>query len=243
LSSRDRFVTIALAPWAGPRIEVAPFRLSGTVYATLLNHRRSLAALGDAVAAAPYRGAPKSVVLAVKPHASLVAPGGAVVVDDDADEREVGAALGVVIGTTACAVAEADALGHVAGFLVVADCTAPHASHFRPQIRAMARDASCVLGAAVVARDLVADPDALAIRVFVDARLVQSASTAEHVRSAARLIAEVSDFMTLAPGDILLTGSAPDGARARAGATIAIEIDGVGRLETRVVANASRRAA
>lgn len=221
---------------AGPRIEVAPFRLSGSVYAVLLNHRRSLEALGDAVAAAPYRGAPKGVVLAVKPRQALVAPGGAVQIDHDSEELEIGAALGLVIGTTACAVAEADALGHVAGYLVVCDATLPRASHFRPQIRAMARDASCVLGAAVVPRDAAANPDAMALRVFVDGVLAQSSSTSAQIRSAVRLIADVSDFMTLMPGDILLTGSAPEGPRVRAGARIAIEIDGVGRLETRVEA-------
>ena len=228
------------ALWAGPRIEVAPFRLSGTVYATLLNHRRSLEALGDAVEAAPYKGAPRSAVLAVKPRQTLVAPGGDVEIDAGAEALEVSAALGVVIGTTACAVAEADAIGHIAGFLVACDCPLPRAGHFRPQIRAMARDASCVFGADVTPRARVGDPDALAIRIFVDGALVQSSSTAEHVRSAARLIADISDFMTLMPGDVLLTGSAPDGPRARAGAPIAIEIDGVGRLETRVVAGAAR---
>lgn len=221
-------------------MDVAPFRLSGTVYATLLNHRRSLAALGEAVAAAPYKGAPKSVVLAVKPGHSLVAPGGAMQVDDSGEALEIGATLGLVIGRTACAVAPADALGHVAGFIVVCDGTLPRESHYRPQIRAMARDASCVIGAEVVASVAVGDPDALAIRVFVDGALVQSTSTAENVRSAARLIAEVSDFMTLRPGDVLLTGSAPDGPRVGAGARIAIEIDGVGRLETRVVRSDAR---
>jgi 5-oxopent-3-ene-1,2,5-tricarboxylate decarboxylase/2-hydroxyhepta-2,4-diene-1,7-dioate isomerase len=225
---------------AGPRFEVAPFRLSGTVYATLLNHRRSLESLGDAVAAAPYKGAPKSVVLAVKPRHALVAPGGDVEVDDAGEAVEVGAALGVVMGATACAVAEADALGHVAGFIVVCDCTLPRAGHFRPQIRAMARDASCVLGSVVAPHDQVGAPDSLAMRVFVDGALAQSSRTSEHVRSTARLIADVSDFMTLMPGDILLTGSAPDGPRARAGAQIAVEIDGVGRLETRVVTGAAR---
>ena len=228
------------ALWAGPRIEVAPFRLSGTVYATLLNHRRSLDALGEAVAAAPYKVAPKGVVLAVKPRQALVAPGGDVQVDDGAAALEVGAALGIMIGSTACAVAEADALGHVAGFLVVCDCTVPRAGHFRPQIRAMARDASCVLGPAVAPRGDVGDPSALAIRVFVDGALAQTSSTADQVRAAARLIADVSDFMTLMPGDVLLTGSAPEGPRVRPGACIAIEIDRVSRLETRVVADAAR---
>jgi 5-oxopent-3-ene-1,2,5-tricarboxylate decarboxylase/2-hydroxyhepta-2,4-diene-1,7-dioate isomerase len=215
---------------AGPRFEVVPFRLSGTVYATLLNHRRSLESLGDAVGAAPYKGAPKSVVLAVKPRHALVAPGGDVEVDDAGEAVEVGAALGVVMGMTACAVAEADALGHVAGFIVVCDCTLPRPGHFRPQIRAMARDASCVLGSVVAPHDQVGAPDSLAMRVFVDGALAQSSRTSEHVRSTARLIA----------GDVLMTGSAPDGPRARAGAQIAVEIDGVGRLETRVVTGAAR---
>ena len=228
------------ALWAGPCIEVAPYRLSGAVYAALLNHRRSLEALGDAVAAAPYKGPPKSVVLAVKPRQSLVAPGGDVQIDAGGEPLEVGAALGVVIGSTACAVAEADALGHIAGFLVVCDCTLPRAGHFRPQIRAMARDASCVLGSAVVPRSALADPDAVAIRVFVDGVLVQSSNTSEHVRSTARLIADVSEFMTLVPGDVLLTGSAPDGPPVGVGACIAIEIDGVGRLETHAVAGDER---
>ena len=46
--------------------------------------------------------------------------------------------------------------------------------------------------------------------------------------------------MTLAPGDVLLAGSAPDAPRVRAGARVAIEIDGLGRLETRVAAGAAR---
>jgi 5-oxopent-3-ene-1,2,5-tricarboxylate decarboxylase/2-hydroxyhepta-2,4-diene-1,7-dioate isomerase len=222
------------APRFAPRFDVPPFRLSGTVIAALLNHRRSLDAIGDAVAAAPYRGAPKAVVLAIKPRSALVAAGDALLLDDAAGELAVEGALGVVVGRTACAVGEADALSHVAGYLVVADASVPHASHFRPQIRAMARDGSCVLGAAVVARDGVANPDALAIRSYVDDVLVATTSTAEHVRSLARLIAEISDFMTLSPGDLLLTGGGPDAPRLRAGARVAIEIEGVGRLETRV---------
>ncbi|MGZ5772670.1 MAG: fumarylacetoacetate hydrolase family protein, partial [Caldimonas sp.] len=120
------------APRSAPCFDVAPFRLSGSVYAALLNHRRSLDALGESVTEPPYRGAPKAVVLAVKPRGALVFSGDPLLVDDDG-ELELGAALGVVIGSTACAVAEADALAHVAGYLVIIDATVPHASHFRPQ--------------------------------------------------------------------------------------------------------------
>jgi 5-oxopent-3-ene-1,2,5-tricarboxylate decarboxylase/2-hydroxyhepta-2,4-diene-1,7-dioate isomerase len=221
-------------------MEVAPFGLSGVVYSTLLNHRRSLAALGDAVSAPPYLAAPKSVVLAVKPRGALLPLGGNLLVDDESQELEVGATLGLVIGTTACAVTAADALGHVAGLLVACDGTLPRTSHYRPQIRAIARDASCVFGAEVVARERAGDPDSLSMRVFVDGALVRTTSAADNVRSAARLIADISDFMTLRPGDVVLTGSAPDGPRVRAGATIAVEIDGVGRLETRVAVAEAR---
>ena len=224
---------MSLAPFA-VRCDVPPYRLSGTVVAALLNHRDSLAALGDAVLAPPYRGAPKAVVLAIKPRHALVAAGDALLVDDAAAELAVGASLGIVIARTACAVRAANALSHVAGYLVACDATVPHASHYRPQIRAMARDASFVLGADVVARERAGDPDSLSIRVFVDGELVRSTSTSDQVRSAARLIADISDFMTLRPGDVVLTGSAPDGARVRAGAAISIEIESVGRLETRV---------
>lgn len=219
-----------------PRFDVAPFRLSGVVYGALLNHRRSLDALGDAVAAPPYKGAPKGVVLYLKPRNTLVAPGGVVLVDDAVAELEVGAALGLVIGRTACAVADAEALEHIAGYLIVADFNVPHQSFFRPQTRSKARDASCVLGGVVVARTSTLDPDALTLRVFVDGVLVQTTRTADHIRSAARLVADVSDFMTLAPGDILLTGLAPGAPRVGAGAQVAVEIAGLGRLETRVAA-------
>ncbi len=216
------------------RCDVPPHRLSGTVVAALLNHRDSLAALGDAVREPPYRGAPKAVVLAIKPRHALVAAGGALLVDDDTSELEVGGSLGIVVARTACAVREADALAHVAGYLVVCDATVPRASHYRPQIRATARDASCALGAAVAPRDAVGDAGALALRTFVDGELVATTTTAELVRGVARLVAEISEFMTLAPGDIVLAGGAPDAPRVRAGARVAVEIDRVGRLETRV---------
>lgn len=223
---------IALA--RGPRLDVAPFRLSGTVYGSLLNSRAALAALGAAVQQPPYQAAPKGVVLYLKPRNTIVDAGAPVLVDDEAPELEAAAQLGIVIGRTACAVREAEALAHAAGYLVVVDFSVPHASHFRPQVRFKARDASCALGPAVAPAARVADPDALGIRVLVDGRLVQQASTGDRVRTAARLIADVTDFMTLSPGDVLMTGALPDAPRVRAGARVAVEIDGLERLEVHV---------
>jgi 5-oxopent-3-ene-1,2,5-tricarboxylate decarboxylase/2-hydroxyhepta-2,4-diene-1,7-dioate isomerase len=216
--------------------DIAPYRLSGTVYGVLMNHRAALAALGDAVDKPPYKAAPRSVVLYLKPRNTLVAAGQAVRVDPNAGGAEVGAALGIVIGRTACAVARERALEHVAGYVIGADFSVPHASYFRPAIRFRARDASCVIGPRIVAASQVGDPDALAVRVFIDGRRVHDASTAGTIRGVAQLVAEVSDFMTLVPGDVLLAGIAPGAPAVGPNASVAIEIDGLGRLETRTEA-------
>lgn len=210
--------------------DVPPFRLSGAVYGTLLNHRSALAALGDAVNRPPYDAPPDAPVLYIKPRNTLAAPGCAVRIPAGIPELEVGACLGLVIGRTACRVSEPRALDYVAGYLIVADVSIPHASYHRPAIRFKARDGFCPLGPAVTARAAVANPDALAIRTYLDGALVHSANTADSIRPAARLLADVTDFMTLAPGDVLALGAAGQAPRVRSGQTARIEIDGLGSL-------------
>jgi len=216
----------------------APYRLSGTVYGVLLNHAPALAALGAQVNEPPYKAPPKAPVLYLKPRNTLAGPGSACEVPLDALALQVGANLGLVIGRTACRVTERDALWVVAGYVIVDDLSVPHDSFYRPSVRHKTRDGSCVIGPAVVPRDRVSSPDALGVRVFVDGRLAQSTATAERVRPAARLLADVTDFMTLAPGDILLLGASAGAPTARAGQSLAIEIDGLGRLEHALVAGA-----
>jgi 5-oxopent-3-ene-1,2,5-tricarboxylate decarboxylase/2-hydroxyhepta-2,4-diene-1,7-dioate isomerase len=211
-------------------MEVAPYRLSGRVYGTLLNHRSALQLVGAAAAAPPYKAAPQAPVLFIKPRNTLTT--GPVAIPPDVTELEVGACLGVVIGRTACAVSEAKALDFVAGYLIVNDVSVPHDVYYRPSIRFKARDGFCPMGPAVVPSAAVSNPNNLRINVFVDGELRQSASTADLVRPVARLLADVTDFMTLSPGDVLAVGAAAPAPRVRAGQTVAIEIDSVGRLET-----------
>jgi 5-oxopent-3-ene-1,2,5-tricarboxylate decarboxylase/2-hydroxyhepta-2,4-diene-1,7-dioate isomerase len=218
------------------RLDVPPYRLSGVVYGTLMNDAAALAALGDAVHRAPYKAPPKAPVLYVKPRNTLAASGAAVAVPQESGEFEIGAALGLVVGRTACRVAEARALEHLAGYVIVADLSLPHDSFYRPSIRFKARDGSCVVGPQVVPRSAVADPDALAIEVAVDGRVVQQASTAGMQRSAARLLADVTEFMTLRPGDILMLGVPVSAPRARAGQRFAVRIAGLGCLDGELVA-------
>jgi len=210
--------------------EVAPFRLSGTVYGTLLNHKSALAALGDKAGAPPYNAPPRAPVLYVKPRNTLAICGDTVEVPASAGELEAAACLGIVVGRTACQVPEARGLEHIAGFLLVNDVSIPHPNYYRPSVRYKARDGYCPLGPRVTERALIADPDALTIRTYVDGALVQTFSTADLIRSVARLLADVTEFMTLAPGDVLAAGAAAPAPRVRAGQTVVIEADGLGTL-------------
>ena len=216
--------------------DVPPYRLSGGVYAALLNHRAALDALGAAAQRPPYQAPPKAPVLYVKPRNTLAGDGVAVAVPAEAGELEVGATLGIVVGRTACRVAAADAPAHVAGYVVAADLCIPHASFYRPSVRLRARDGFCPIGPRVVASEAVADPDALAVRVAIDGAPRQSTSTAGMVRPVARLLADVSEFMTLSPGDVLLLGVAAGAPRARAGQRVEVGIEGLGALRFTLVA-------
>ncbi|MCG3188669.1 MAG: Homoprotocatechuate catabolism bifunctional isomerase/decarboxylase [Burkholderiaceae bacterium] len=221
--------------------DFAPFALSGTVVGVLLNHAPALAALGDAVNAAPYKAPPKAPVLYVKPRNTLAGAGSACQVPAGVEALQVGANLGIVIGRAACRVPAADAESFVAGYVIVDDLSVPHDSFYRPSVRFKALDGSCVVGP-VVPRARVRDAGALGVRVFVDGELVQSADTGSRVRTLARLLADITDFMTLAAGDIVLLGTAHGAPSARAGQRIAIEIDGLGRLEHTLAGAAQRPA-
>lgn len=216
--------------------DVAPYRLSGTVYGTLLNDPAALAVLGDAVHQAPYKAPPVAPVLYIKPRNTLARHQDSVFVPAGVEALEVGATLGVVLGRTACRVSVAQALEYVAGYTIVNDIRVPHAAYYRPSIRFIARDGFCPLGPQLVARAAVADPDALQVRVWVDGVLQHRSSTAGRVRGVAQLLADVTAFMTLQPGDVLMLGAAANPPLVRVGQTVRSEIEGLGALENRFVA-------
>lgn len=210
--------------------DFAPWRLSGQVFGVLLNHRPALAALGDAVHAAPYKAPPRAPVLYVKPRNTQVASGAAVTVPADVPALEVGANLGLVIGRTACQVPLADALAHVAGLVLVADLSVPHSSFYRPSVRHKARDGFCPIGPQVWPLSTVASPDDVALQVAVDGQVVHHAAAGDRVRAAAQLLADVSAFMTLSPGDVLLLGTAAGAPLVAAGQAVCISAAGLGSL-------------
>jgi 5-oxopent-3-ene-1,2,5-tricarboxylate decarboxylase / 2-hydroxyhepta-2,4-diene-1,7-dioate isomerase len=216
-------------------VDTAPYRLSGVVYGALLNHRSALAVLGDSVNKPPYKAPPRAPVLYLKPRNTLAGTGDEVIIPRGCPELEVAACLGVVIGRTACRISVAEALGYIGGFLIVNDVSVPHESLYRPSVREKARDGFCPMGPAVAVRDAIPNPDAVVLRTFIDGMLVQSASTQDLIRPVARLLADVTEFMTLAPGDVLCLGAAAPAPRVRAGQTVTIEIAGLGSLTNRIV--------
>jgi 5-oxopent-3-ene-1,2,5-tricarboxylate decarboxylase/2-hydroxyhepta-2,4-diene-1,7-dioate isomerase len=140
--------------------------------------------------------------------------------------------LAVVIGRTARRVRAADALAHVQGYTVCNDYAVRDylENWYRPNLRVKNRDGGTVLGPWLVSADEVPDPQALALRTTVNGRLVQQGTTAHMIHGVAALIEYLSDFMTLQPGDMILTGTPEGTVNCDAGDEIACEIDGIGRL-------------
>ncbi len=209
----------------------------GTVYGVILNVRQQVEALGDALDAPPYGRPPRAPVLYIKTPNTFLPGGGVVPVPAGVEALETAATLAVAIGTAACRARESEALEHVAGYAVAIDVCIPHKSLHRPAIRQRCRDGFLPIGA-WTPRDHVADPDALVVTVAVNGQQQSRFTTADLVRPVARLIAEISDFMTLAEGDVLLVGLPPDAAQARVGDEVAAEISGVGRLSCRLAEEA-----
>jgi 5-oxopent-3-ene-1,2,5-tricarboxylate decarboxylase / 2-hydroxyhepta-2,4-diene-1,7-dioate isomerase len=207
-----------------------------TVYGTLMNHAEALATLGDAVNRPPYKAPPKAPVLYIKPRNTFNRHGGSVVVPHGVTELEMGATLGIVIGRTACRVAEADAISVIAGYTVCNDVSVPHESYYRPSLRFKCRDGFMPIGPIIVSAQQVPHPDALGIMVSIDGRVAYRGGTSGMQRPVATLIAAVTEFMTLSPGDVLMLGVPAGAPRARAGQRVSITIDGVGALENTLVA-------
>ena len=209
--------------------------IRGTVYGTLLNHRDTLNALGDQVNVAPYKAAPKAPILYIKPRNTIVGNDDAVTVPADVSELQIGATLGLVIGRVASKLNLAKALNYVAGYTIVNDISVPHASFYRPSMRFKCRDSFCPIGPVIVPSKTILNPDNLAITVSIDGVVVQKTTTSDRIRSVAQLLVDVTDFMTLHPGDILSIGISAGSPLVKAGQKVSIAIEGIGKLENNFV--------
>jgi len=212
-----------------------PFFPTRTVVGALLEFQGAWQALESVMAQPPHHRPPVHPVLYLKPANTWVRAGDPVLLPPDVEEVEVGATLGISFEGAASRVSVAQALDFVSGYCVVNDVTVPHLDGpkpalLRPPMRQKCRDGFCPIGPWVRA-DQLRSPDALEIRAYVNGELRRRSHTGQLRRHVAQLISDVSEFMTLAPGDLLLIGVDAQPARARVGDTMAVEIDGIGRLE------------
>ncbi len=196
-----------------------------TVYAAALNFKGTLARLGEALYRDPYKNPPKAPVLAIKPANCRIGNGAPIPCPAGVDRLRIGGTLAVVIG---------DAPGRIAGYAIANDVSIPHDSYYRPAIQQRCRDGFCPIGP-VVAPVNLADPDRTEIRIFVNGRPVCTDNTANLVRGIPRLLADIAEFMTLSPGDILLVGEPDNAPLAGPGDRVRIEIDGLGAIENPIV--------
>lgn len=145
--------------------------------------------------------------------------------------------LAVVIGRQARRVPADRALDHVAGYTVCNDYAFRDylENWYRPNLRVKNRDGATVLGPWLVPAASVADPQALALRTLVNGEVTQQGATANMINDVASLIAYLTAFMTLLPGDVILTGT-PDGVvNVNAGDVVETAIEGLGTLRNTVV--------
>ena len=147
--------------------------------------------------------------------------------------------LAVVIGRPAKQVARSQALTHVAGYCIANDYAVRDylENWYRPNLRAKNRDGATILGPWFVDAADVADPANLGLRTFVNGKLCQTGNTRDLIFGIPYLIEYLSDFMTLSPGDVILTGTPEGVVNVMPGDVVACEIDGLGRLVNTIAAD------
>lgn len=155
---------------------------------------------------------PDEPVVFMKAITSLSGPNDNVVLPEGAEAVDWEIELGVVIGTTARQVSVADALGHVAGY-----CLANDVSERNWQIhrngqwgKGKSFDGFGPLGPWLVTTDELSDPQTVPLELKVNGKTVQKSNTADMIFSVAQIVSYLSQFMTLLPGDVVITGT-PEG--------------------------------
>ncbi|MBV8030427.1 MAG: fumarylacetoacetate hydrolase family protein [Betaproteobacteria bacterium] len=156
--------------------------------------------------------------------------------------------LGVVIGTQAKYVSEASALEHVAGYCIVNDVSERAFQMATSQWdKGKGFDTAGPIGPWLVTTDEIRDPQTLDMRLEVNGKRMQSGNTRTMVFNVAKIIAHVSQYMTLLPGDIITTGTPPGvglGVKPtpvflKPGDVMTLAIQGLGEQKQKVVAHSA----
>ena len=216
-----------------PARRIAPVPRPGKIMAVGLNYRDHVEEQGGKVKT------PERPMLFAKFPTSVIGDGATVEWDPDlTDAVDLEAELGVVIGRTARRVSEAEAMRYVLGYTCINDVTARDVQYSDKQyVRGKSLDTFCPMGPALVTRDEVPDPGALAVRSWRNDELMQDSNTSNLIFSVPFLISFCSQAFTLEPGDVICTGT-PSGVGyfreprvlMHDGDTMTVEVERVGRL-------------
>lgn len=187
------------------------------------------------------RGDSDYPVLFPKFASNLIAADENIVLPPESTQPDFEGELAVIIGKTGRRISQADAESHILGYSVANDVTMRDYQYLTHQwLQGKAWDCSTPLGPAIVTPEEV-DLSAATLRTTINGEVQQESTLDLLIFSIPRLIAEISTFTTLEPGDVILTGT-PGGVGFRQnpqrfltpGDHVVIEVDGVGRLENNV---------
>ena len=182
---------------------------------------------------------PKWASTLTGPYADIPKP-----VESDAIDYET--ELAVIIGSAGRRLAPDDVFDHIAGYTVANDISMRDYQYKTKQyIQGKAWDATTPLGPHLVTRDDVPDVKALTLRTTVNGQHVQESTTDLMIYDIPTLVSTISEFMALAPGDVILTGT-PSGVGYRRdpqlllddGDVVISEVEGIGRMKNRFVREA-----
>lgn len=156
----------------------------------------------------------------------------------DGEQFDYEAELAIVIGRQAYNVDAATALDHVFGYCCANDVSCRDLQRRTPQwMLGKCFDGWCPVGPYVVTADEVGDAGSLAVRSYVNGELRQNGNTRDLIFPIEELIAYVSRYMTLEPGDLILTGTPagvaagrPDKPWLKPGDEVIVEVEKLGRL-------------
>jgi 2,4-diketo-3-deoxy-L-fuconate hydrolase len=187
---------------------------------------------------------PEQPVIFMKATTSICGPYDDVVIPPGSVKTDWEVELGVVIGDTARRVHVDRAMEHVAGYTIVNDISerAFQLEHGGQWVKGKSCDTFAPLGPWLVTREEIPDPGSLGMWLEVNGRRFQNGSTATMIFKVAELVSYISRYMTLAPGDVISTGTPPGVGLGQkpprylaVGDVMRLGIDGLGQQCQRVV--------
>ncbi|NBJ71173.1 MULTISPECIES: fumarylacetoacetate hydrolase family protein [Clostridia] len=145
--------------------------------------------------------------------------------------------LAVVLGKQGKHIQQEEAYDYVRGYTVANDYAIRDylENYYRPNLRVKNRDGCTPIGPWLVDKEDIHDPMNLTLRTYINGKKTQDGTTADMLLSIPQLIEYLSSFMTLYPGDIILTGTPKGSVDTVVGDEVVTEIEGVGRLVNTVV--------